>query len=82
VPDVECPDETENSDEIWLEYSAHDGDYLDLVYDVTMPGPGPCFRTGPGSVEDVESSGSLAGVHLERFRWLVSRRQDFFFDDC
>jgi hypothetical protein len=80
VPHVQGPDENENADEIRSENSAHGGDYLNMIYDVTVSGPGPCFRTGPGSVEDVESSGSLARAHLERCRCLVSRGQKFFFD--
>jgi hypothetical protein len=82
VPHVERPDENKGSDEIRPEDSAHDGDYLNMVYDVTVSGSGPCFRTGPGGLEDVESSGSLAGAHLESFQWLVFRGQNFFYDDC
>ena len=76
MPDVECPDENEDGDVVWSENSAHDGDYVHLVNDVTVPGPGPCFRTGPGGVEDVESSGSLAGAHLERCGKLLSRERN------
>jgi hypothetical protein len=73
VPHVQGPNENENTDEIRSEDSAHDGDYLNMVYDITVSGPGPCFRTGPGGVEDVESSGSLAGAHLEGCRKILSR---------
>jgi hypothetical protein len=71
VPHVQGPDENEDGDEIRSENSAHYRDYLNMIYDVTVPGPGPCFRTGPGGFEYVESSGSLAGAHLESFGWLV-----------
>jgi hypothetical protein len=55
VPHVQGPDENEDADEIRPEDSAHDRDYLDLIYDITLPGSGPYFRTGPGGVEDIES---------------------------
>lgn len=80
MPDIERPDENQDGDEIRPENSAHDRDYLHLVYEITVPGPGPCFRAGPGGLEDVESSGSLARVHLEMCGRLLPRGQDCKFD--
>ena len=82
MPDVERPNKNEDGDEVRPEDSAHDGDYVHLVYDVTVPGPGPCSRTGPGGVEDVESSGGLARAHVERCGKLVSRAQNVLLDSC
>ena len=71
MPDVERPDKNEDGDEIWLEFSVHDGDHLDLVYENRVP----VHWTGPGSVEDIEYSRSLARTHLERCGKLSFRGQ-------
>lgn len=49
MPDVQEPDKSESGDEVRLEHSAHDGDCLDLVYNIHAP----IHRTSPGGVKDV-----------------------------